>query len=68
MATNLVEGDEAAGEAATKQVFTPYVCRTIDRGIPHPGDVAEAASLAYVDGGVAGGVVLPSLRSAVACA
>eukprot|EP00198_Chlamydomonas_reinhardtii_P004216 XP_001693552.1 predicted protein [Chlamydomonas reinhardtii] len=40
-------GDEGAGEAATKQVFSSYECRTItDRGLPHPGDVAEAASLA----------------------
>ena len=29
------------------QVFSSYECRTItDRGLPHPGDVAEAASLA----------------------
>jgi hypothetical protein len=29
-------------------VFSTYVCRTIDQGRPHPGEVAEPASLAAV--------------------
>ena len=39
--------DEAASEGVSKQVFTTYLCRTVDRGIAHPGDIAEAASLRY---------------------
>ncbi|PNG99380.1 Protein strawberry notch 2, partial [Tetrabaena socialis] len=51
-----VEGDEEMADSATKQVFSQYVCRSItDRGIPHPGDVAEPSSLAWVPGGGRGG-------------
>jgi hypothetical protein len=39
--------EEAASEGVSKQVFTTYACRTVDRGIAHPGDIAEAASLRY---------------------
>ncbi|GFR47433.1 hypothetical protein Agub_g9153, partial [Astrephomene gubernaculifera] len=49
MAAAVEVGDEGLAESATKQVFSSYVCRTItDRGLPHPGDVAEASSLAAV--------------------
>lgn len=44
--TGPVEGDEAQLEETTKQVFSNYVCRSsVTRGRPHPGDIAEAASL-----------------------
>ncbi|KAK9915021.1 hypothetical protein WJX75_003704 [Coccomyxa subellipsoidea] len=43
-----VGGDESVSEALSKEVFSTYVCRTIDRGIPHPGDIAEAASLSSI--------------------
>lgn len=48
---------EAAMEAAdlhddtaadVKDVFSRYACTTIDRGMPHPGDIAEPASLRCV--------------------
>ncbi|GIL79152.1 hypothetical protein Vretifemale_8504, partial [Volvox reticuliferus] len=49
MAATVDVGDEGLAESATKQVFSSYVCRTItDRGMSHPGDVAEASSLAAV--------------------
>ncbi|KAG2500714.1 hypothetical protein HYH03_001479 [Edaphochlamys debaryana] len=42
-------GDDGLAESATKQVFSSYVCRSLGgRGKPHPGDVAEASSLAAV--------------------
>lgn len=47
MAVNAApEEDFGSGEAVLKQVFQPYVCRSIaDRGLPHAGDIAEASSL-----------------------
>lgn len=44
-AAGAVEGDEAGLDNTSKLVFTNYVCRSLNRGKPHPGDIAEAASL-----------------------
>lgn len=44
-----IGGEESAPEALSKEVFTPYHCRSLDRGLPHCGDIAEAASLAAID-------------------
>lgn len=30
------------------QVFTNYCCRSLDRGKPHPGDIAEPSSLSAI--------------------
>jgi hypothetical protein len=38
-------GDTSLAENVTKEIFTSYVCKSIDRGKPHPGDIAEASSL-----------------------
>jgi hypothetical protein len=38
-------GAEPGPAGVRGQVFTAYTCTTIDRGLPHPGDIAEAASL-----------------------
>lgn len=40
--------DESVSEALSKHVFTTYVCRSLQRGIPHPGDIAEASGLRYI--------------------
>lgn len=48
MAIMEVDRDEAeagVADAVSKQVFTAYACRSIGRGKPHPGDIAEASSL-----------------------
>eukprot|EP00208_Stichococcus_sp_RCC1054_P000099 CAMPEP_0206143488 /NCGR_PEP_ID=MMETSP1473-20131121/20743_1 /ASSEMBLY_ACC=CAM_ASM_001109 /TAXON_ID=1461547 /ORGANISM="Stichococcus sp, Strain RCC1054" /LENGTH=921 /DNA_ID=CAMNT_0053538919 /DNA_START=201 /DNA_END=2963 /DNA_ORIENTATION=+ len=37
--------DESVSEALSKDVFSTYVCRSLQRGIPHPGDIAEASGL-----------------------
>ena len=42
----VAEGDEALLDQATKQVFAAYACKSVTRGRPHPGDIAEASSLA----------------------
>ena len=38
-------GDESVSEALSKDVFSTYVCRSLQRGIQHPGDIAEASGL-----------------------
>ena len=38
-------GDESVSEALSKDVFSTYVCRSLQRGVPHPGDIAEASGL-----------------------
>ncbi|GMH33357.1 hypothetical protein BSKO_01191 [Bryopsis sp. KO-2023] len=44
-----IGGDEAVSESVTKEVFTSYVCRSrAQRGLPHPGDIAEASSLGAI--------------------
>ena len=40
-----VGGDETVSEALSKNVFSSYVCTSVDRGVPHPGDIAEPTSL-----------------------
>ena len=37
--------DESVSEQVSRQVFSTYDCRSIDRGIVHPGDIAEPSSL-----------------------
>jgi hypothetical protein len=39
--------DESVSEQVSREVFTTYECRSIDRGIVHPGDIAEPSSLRY---------------------
>lgn len=40
------ETNDDNDDAATKQVFANYMCHSImDRGIDHPGDIAESSSL-----------------------
>ncbi|KAK9798140.1 hypothetical protein WJX73_007295 [Symbiochloris irregularis] len=45
-----VGGDESVSEAVSKNVFASYKpsCSAIDRGIIHPGDIAEATSLSAI--------------------
>ncbi|KAK9814268.1 hypothetical protein WJX72_003136 [[Myrmecia] bisecta] len=44
-----VGGDESVSEALSKEVFSTYQCRSIgDRGVPHPGSIAEATSLSAI--------------------
>jgi hypothetical protein len=38
-------GDESVSEALSKDVFSTYTCRSLNCGIPHPGDIAEASGL-----------------------
>lgn len=40
-----VGGDESFSESLSKDVFSTYKCRSIQRGIEHPGDIAEASGL-----------------------
>ena len=40
-----VGGDETVSEALSKNVFSSYVCTSVSRGVPHPGDIAEPTSL-----------------------
>ena len=40
-----VGGDETVSEALSKNVFSSYVCTSVSRGVPHPGDIAEPSSL-----------------------
>lgn len=40
-----VGGDETFSESLSKDVFATYKCRSIQRGIEHPGDIAEASGL-----------------------
>ena len=40
-----VGGDETVSEALSKNVFSSYVCTSIQKGVPHPGDIAEPTSL-----------------------
>ena len=40
-----VGGDETVSEALSKNVFSSYICTSINRGVPHPGDIAEPTSL-----------------------
>ena len=42
-----VGGDESFSEALSKEVFTNYKCQAdcLQAARPHPGDIAEAASL-----------------------
>eukprot|EP00878_Enallax_costatus_P032695 GHUV01035950.1.p1 GENE.GHUV01035950.1~~GHUV01035950.1.p1 ORF type:complete len:643 (+),score=180.98 GHUV01035950.1:954-2882(+) len=41
--------DFGTGEAVSKQIFTPYVCKsTAARGKSHAGDIAEASSLSAI--------------------
>lgn len=40
-----VGGDETVSEALSKNVFSSYVCTSVNRGVPHPGDIAEPTSL-----------------------
>lgn len=42
-----VGGDETVSEALSKNVFSSYVCTSVSRGIPHPGDIAEPTSLRF---------------------
>lgn len=46
--TSGVGGDETVSEALSKMVFSSYVCRSVARGKPHPGDIAEPTSLRLV--------------------
>lgn len=46
--------DESVSEALSKDVFSTYVCRSLQRGIPHPGDIAEASGLRYIIEGCEG--------------
>jgi hypothetical protein len=39
------EEDFGSDEQISKQVFQTYQCRSIDKGKPHAGDIAEASSL-----------------------
>jgi hypothetical protein len=39
--------DESVSEQVSREVFTTYECRSINRGIVHPGDIAEPSSLRY---------------------
>ena len=32
----------------SKEIFSTYECRSVDRGQPHPGDIAEPASLSAI--------------------
>eukprot|EP00775_Hariotina_reticulata_P007699 gene7699-7898_t len=36
------------GEQLSKEIFTSYVCKSIQRGRPHAGDIAEASSLSAI--------------------
>lgn len=40
-----VGGDESVSEALSKHVFSSYICTSIQKGVPHPGDIAEPTSL-----------------------
>jgi hypothetical protein len=42
--------DESVAESASKQVFSTYLCRSVQlqAALPHPGDIAESSSLAAV--------------------
>jgi hypothetical protein len=40
--------DETVSESVSKQVFATYVCKSVQHGQPHPGDIAESSSLAAV--------------------
>jgi hypothetical protein len=42
-----VGGDESFSESLSKDVFATYQCRSVRRGIEHPGDIAEASGLRY---------------------
>ena len=42
-----VGGDESFSESLSKDVFSTYKCRSIQHGIEHPGDIAEASGLRY---------------------
>lgn len=42
------ELDDSFAEEVSKEVFAAYVCRSQSRGLDHPGDIAEAASLAVI--------------------
>jgi P-loop containing NTP hydrolase pore-1 len=39
--------DQGIAEQVSRQIFSTYQCRSIDRGLKHPGDIAEPASLRY---------------------
>jgi hypothetical protein len=43
-----VEEDFGSDEQISKQVFQTYECRSIGKGKPHAGDIAEASSLRCV--------------------
>ena len=40
-----VGGDESVSEALSQNVFSSYVCTSVQKGVPHPGDIAEPTSL-----------------------
>ena len=39
------EEDDGVTEQVSKDVFSKYRCQSIERGIEHPGDIAEPSSL-----------------------
>ena len=42
-----VDLDLEGGEAVSANIFSSYQC-SVHKGQPHPGDIAEAASLRWV--------------------
>eukprot|EP00892_Ulva_mutabilis_P003294 jgi/Ulvmu1/1336/UM011_0064.1 len=40
--------DEGVSEQVSTEIFASYECKSIDRGIVHPGDIAEPASLSAI--------------------
>lgn len=43
-----LDWEEGAGEGLGWEVFQPYRCGSTSQGRPHPGDIAEPASLAAI--------------------
>ena len=44
-ASNKEEEYEEDSEGATRRIFAQYTCKSLDRGVQHPGEIAEASSL-----------------------
>jgi hypothetical protein len=42
-----LDGDDFSDEVS-KEIFASYICRSQEKGLDHPGDIAEAASLAAI--------------------
>lgn len=43
-----VGGDESVSELLSRDIFSEYRSRSVSRGRTHPGSIAEAASLRYL--------------------